>query len=123
MEIPPQQLLAGALGVALLAVLGALPDNVDVADALTSVVQRLRERIESEATPEAAQKLLTSAFLLTGLRLPPNEARHVFRGVTDMREPTTFMAILDEGAEQTGAGHPTPLFDETLKEPGEENVA
>jgi predicted transposase YdaD len=122
-EIPALQLLAGALGVAPLAVLGALPDNVDVPEALTSIVQRLRERTESEATPGQAQKLLTAAFLLTGLRLSPPEARRVFRGVTDMRESSTYMAILDEGAEGALKKAIVRMAKKRLGEPGEENLA
>ncbi len=66
---------------------------------------------------------MTSAFLLTGLRLPPKEARWVFRGVTEMRESTTFMAILDEGAEIARKQDILRQATKRLGEPGEENVA
>jgi hypothetical protein len=99
-EWPAERLLAGPLGTAVLAVLGALPQEVSTQDGLTAVVQRLVERIEREAEKEQGRKLLTSAFILTGLRVSRNIARQVFRGVEAMRDSDTFMAILEEGQEK-----------------------
>ena len=80
--------------------LGALPEGVPLPDALAHVAQRLIERLEREAAPERARKLLTAAFLLTGLRVRRDVARQVFRGVRAMRESDTYMAIIDEGHEE-----------------------
>jgi hypothetical protein len=94
---PAAELLAGALGTAML---GALPEGVPLPDALTAVAQRLIERLEREAPPEQARQLLTAAFLLTGLRVRRDVARQVFRGVRAMRDSDTYLAILDEGREE-----------------------
>jgi hypothetical protein len=98
-EWPTEELLTGPLGTAPLAMLGALPEGVPIADALTGVAQRLIERLEREAPPERARKLLTAAFLLTGLRVKRDVARQVFRGVQAMRDSDTYLAIIDEGRE------------------------
>jgi hypothetical protein len=63
-------------------------------------VQRLVERIERETEKEQGRKLLTSAYILSGLRVPRTVARQVFRGVEAMRDSDTFMAILEEGEEK-----------------------
>src|SRR5262249_39563045 len=66
-ERPAEELLRADLGVAPLAVLGRLPDNLSLEEGLTTVVRRLVERLTQEAPPDRANKLLTDAFLLTGL--------------------------------------------------------
>ncbi|HEX5272925.1 MAG TPA: hypothetical protein VFW33_20650 [Gemmataceae bacterium] len=93
-------LLAGALGITPLSVLGALPAGVPLPDALASVAQRLIERIDREAAPDQGRRLLTAAFVLTGLRVTRDVARQVFRGVAKMKDSDTYMAIIDEGHEE-----------------------
>jgi hypothetical protein len=99
-ERPADDFLAGSLGTAPFAMLGALPESVPLPDAPTGVAQRLIERLDREAPPEQARKLLTSAFLLTGLRVKRDVARQVFRGVRAMKDSDTYLAIIDEGHEQ-----------------------
>jgi hypothetical protein len=98
-ERPAAELLAGALGTSPLAMLGALPEGVEVVEGLAAVAQRLIERLEREASHEQKRKLLTSAFVLTGLRVQRDLARQVFRGVRAMRDSDTYLAILEEGEE------------------------
>jgi hypothetical protein len=103
-ERPAEGLLAGPLGTTPLALLGALPQGVPTQDALTAVAQRLIERLierlDREAPPDQARKLLTAAYVLTGLRVKREVALQVFRGVRAMRDSDTYMAILDEGREE-----------------------
>lgn len=99
-EWPAEGLLAGPLGTTPLAMLGALPQGVPMEDALAAVAQRLVERIDREAPLEQGRKLLTAAFVLTGLRVSRTVARQVFRGVRKMRDSDTYMAIIDEGKEE-----------------------
>ena len=99
-ERPAEELLRADLGVAPLAVLGRLPDNLSLEEGLTTVVRRLVERLTQEAPPDRANKLLTDAFLLTGLRLRRDAAARIFRGVRAMHESDTYLAILDEGQEK-----------------------
>ncbi len=96
-ERPADHLLAGPLGLVPLAVLGALPAGLTEEEGLGDVISRLVERLQRDATPGQDAKLLTAAFVLTGLRIEPPLARDLFRGVRAMRESTTFQWILDEG--------------------------
>lgn len=97
---PAEELLAADLGVVPLAMLGSLPTGLSLEDGLASVVQRIVDRLTKEAPPERVKKLLTEAFLLTGLRVRRDVAAHIFKGVRAMQESDTFLAILDEGQEK-----------------------
>jgi len=99
-ERPADELLAGDLGVAPLAMLGRLPEDLSLEKGLTVVAQRVVERLTNEAPYDRAKKLLTDAFLLTGLRVRRDVAAHIFRGVHAMQESDTYLAILDEGQEK-----------------------
>jgi len=92
-----EQLLLGDLGTVPLATLCKLP--VDSEAGLAQVVQNVVERLLAEAPPDQARRLLTAAFVLTGLRVPREKARQLFRGVEAMQESDTYMAIIDEGRE------------------------
>jgi hypothetical protein len=83
-----------------LAVLGRLPEGLSLEAGLAAVAQRVAERVVAEATPERAKKLLTDAYLLTGLRIRRDAAARIFRGVRVMHESDTYLAILDEGQEK-----------------------
>jgi hypothetical protein len=96
-ERPVADLLAGDLGVVPLAVLGQLPVGVDLETGLAGVIERVSERLQREAPPEQVRRLLTAAFVLTGLRVSRELALQLFQGVRAMRESDTYMAILDEG--------------------------
>jgi hypothetical protein len=96
-ERPAAVLLAGSLGTLPLAVLGKLPEGLSLEAGLKEVLRRLAERLEREATPEQGKKLLTAAFVLTGLRVDRTLARDLFQGVQAMLESDTYQAILEEG--------------------------
>jgi hypothetical protein len=96
-EWPAEELLAADLGVVPLAVLGRLPEALSLEDGLAAIAGRIVERITNEAPPERTRKLLTDAFLLTGLRVRRDVAARIFRGVRAMQESDTYLAILDEG--------------------------
>jgi hypothetical protein len=99
-ERPAESFLYGALGTLPFAVLGTLPEGVPTVDAMAAVAQKLIERIEREAATDQGRKLLTAAFLLAGLRVTRAVAKQVFRGLRQMRDSDTYMAILDEGREE-----------------------
>jgi hypothetical protein len=96
-ERPAEHFLDGPLGIAPLAVLARLPEGIPLEQGLAGVIRRLCERLQREAPPEKFGKLLTSAYVLTGLRLPRERAWTLFRGVRGMHESDTYLAILDEG--------------------------
>jgi hypothetical protein len=95
---PAEQLLKGDLATVPLAPLGQLPAGLSLQEGLADVIRRLVERLEREATPELAHKLLTAAFVLTGLRVDKDTVRQLFQGVQAMRESSAYQLILEEGA-------------------------
>ncbi len=99
-ERPAEELLAGALGTLPLAVLGKLPEGVSLEDGIVAVARRVVERLEAEATPDRKVRLLTSAFLLTGLRVPRGVAKAIFQRVGNMSESDTYNMIVEEGEEK-----------------------
>jgi hypothetical protein len=99
-ERPAEEFLAADLGVAPLAMLGRLPEGLALEDGLATVAQRVAERLVNEAAGERAKRLLTDAYLLTGLRVRRDVAARIFRGVRAMHESDTYLAILDEGQEK-----------------------
>lgn len=80
--------------------LAGLPEGVPQEDGLATVVQRVIERLEKETPPDQTLRMLTAAFVLTGMLVQREAARRIFRKVSVMRESDTYMAILDEGREE-----------------------
>src|SRR2546421_12590284 len=99
-ERPVAELLAADLGVAPLAMLGRLPEGLSLEDGLAAVARQVVERLTNEAAPDRGKKLLTDAFLLTGLRVRRDLAARIFRGVRAMEESDTYLMILDQGEEK-----------------------
>ncbi|MDP8925243.1 MAG: hypothetical protein M3O34_20555 [Chloroflexota bacterium] len=91
-ERPVEELLGGGLGVLPLAPLAAVE-----AARLPDVIQPLDERFRREADPASAADLWAATQLLLGLRYDDARVRELLRGVTRMRESSTYRAILDEG--------------------------
>jgi hypothetical protein len=122
-ERPVADLLAGDVGVLPLAPLGQLPAGVDLESGLTAVVQQMTERLLREAAPEKVRRLLTAAYVLTGLRLAPDVSLRLFQGVRAMRDSSTYMAILDEGRDEGALAEAKKLLlrwgQQTLGSPGE----
>jgi len=96
-EVPVETLLAGGLGVAPLALLGKFSEGVAPEEALPSVIERLAQRIQTEAPAEEQGKLLTAAFILSGLRTEREQLNQLFERVFAMRESSGYQIILDEG--------------------------
>ncbi|MHB1424633.1 MAG: RpnC/YadD family protein [Gemmataceae bacterium] len=96
-EVPVNVLLQSGLGTLPLAPLGRLPEGAAPEEAFPGVIDRLRERIHSEAPPSEVAKLLTAAFLLTGLRWDRNRAFQWFQGESAMMESDTYLYILEQG--------------------------
>jgi hypothetical protein len=122
-ERPAEELLAAELGVAPLALLGRLPEDLSLEDGLTAVARRVAERLTREAPADRARKLLTDAFLLTGLRVRRNVAAQIFRGVRAMHESDTFLAIIDEGQEKFAHKAILAVGEERFGPPDEKVVA
>jgi len=116
-----EELLAGDVGVAPLAVLGRLPEGAPLEEAIANVAERIVERLTKEAPPDRAKKLLTDALLLTGLRVKRDVAAKIFRGVRMMEESDTYLMIVDEGKEKQ-AKKAILLFGEEKFGPADEAI-
>src|SRR5216683_1714372 len=92
-ELPLEKLLTSDLRTLPLA-----PLTDGAASVLPLVIDRIEQRLCQEATPEEGVKLRTAAFVLLGLRYPPQVAVQLFRGVTSMEESSTYQYIVAKGA-------------------------
>ncbi|HWB11146.1 MAG TPA: hypothetical protein VG826_18100 [Pirellulales bacterium] len=99
-EIEAEQFLMGDVGLTPLAVLGRLPEGVEIKDGLATIARRIAERLSKETSSDRAGKLLARALLLSGLRVRRNVAFEIFQGVHMMEESDTFLAILERGEER-----------------------
>lgn len=80
-----------------LATLPLAPLAAGAESALPEVVRRMDERLSRETTAADAAQLWTAAYVLMGLRYPAEETRELLQGVRNMRESSTYQAILAEG--------------------------
>jgi predicted transposase YdaD len=85
-------LLAGALGTLPLAALGA-----DSPAEVPALLRAMEERFAREAPPAEAARLRVVTYTLLGLRYPRDVANQLMRGLRNMRDSSTYQAILDEG--------------------------
>jgi hypothetical protein len=90
-EVPAATLLSGGLGLVPLAPLGGVPK----AD-LPAVVAQMKQRFDREA-PNQAKVLWSAVYFLMGLRYESALVQSLLRGVVNMKESTTYQAILEEG--------------------------
>ena len=88
-----EELLAADPGVVPLAMLGRLPEGLSLEDGLAVLAQRVVERLQQEAPPERVKKLLTDAFLLTGLPVRRDVAARILRGARAMHESDMYPTI------------------------------
>jgi hypothetical protein len=91
-QLPVETFLNGGLGIIPLAPLSTVTE-VD----LPSVIARMKQRIQQEATPEEAGMLWTATDVLMGLRYPRGLVVQLLQGVHGMRESDTYQAIIEEG--------------------------
>ena len=92
----PEPYLTAQVNLAPLAPLTNVPESEE---ALRGLVRRMAERINAEPQPRAA-KLWTATCLLMGLRFSEELAFQLLEGVQNMRESTTYQAILREGRQE-----------------------
>jgi hypothetical protein len=95
-RIAARQLLKSSLGMVPLAVLGRLPEGVSTRRALARVIEQIQARME-KVHPEEARGLLTSAFVLTGMRVDQNTVVELYRGIPAVEDSTSYQWILQQG--------------------------
>jgi hypothetical protein len=95
-QLAVEELLQGGVGTLPLAPIAVERNEVP------DVVQRMKQRLASEVPPSEAGLIWAETDILLGLRYQPTVAAELLRGVQGMRESSTYMAILEEGALEEG---------------------
>jgi predicted transposase YdaD len=94
---PIDLFLRGGLGLLPLAPLCKLPKSKPLTEALREVVREIDRRLAEEIDHAQAVRLMTAAFILTGMRVPKESMAAIYDGVKIMHESTAYDMILDEG--------------------------
>ncbi len=92
-EQPAESLLSAGLGLLPLA-----PVADVTRQQLPDVIRRMDERFRTGATPDEANDLWSATYFLMGLHYPATFAKRLLQGVREMKESTTYQAVLAEGA-------------------------
>ncbi len=91
-EQPADTFLNGGLGVLPLASVSSVSQ-----EELPDILRQISNRLDREAEPAEAEILWTATYILAGLRYSPALVTELFEGVRNMKESSTYQAILDEG--------------------------
>jgi hypothetical protein len=91
-QLSADRLLAGGLGTLPLAPISAVSE-ADVPD----VIRRMRQRLQRREARKMAPELWAATEVLLGVRYSRELGRALLRGVLDMKESSTYQAIVAEG--------------------------
>ncbi len=94
---PVEDLLHLGVSALSLAVLGRLPADRPLTDALREVVQTIRQRLDRESDEAEAATVLTAAYTLAGMRVESPDLNQIFRGIGIVNATTAWDAALEEG--------------------------
>lgn len=123
---PVDAYLNASLAVLPLATLCQMPSNADLPEALGHVVQEINRRLKAEADHAEAIRLMTAAYILTGLRVKKQELANIYRGIGLMQESTAYDEAVEDAEikrshrillklGQKQFGEPGPLVEAELK--------
>lgn len=97
-ELPSDKLLHGGLGTMPLSLLCEMTDNKKPSlEAMKDAVRVIDARLQAEAEPAQAVKLMTATYVLAGLRVDLDELKEIFAGVITMPASTAFDAMIERG--------------------------
>ncbi len=94
---PVETFLRGGVSLLPLAPLCQLPTDQPITDAMRDVVREIDRRLAAECNPAQAARLMTAAFILTGLRIHRDRLGSIYDGVKVMHESSAYELILEEG--------------------------
>jgi len=94
---PVEPFLHGGLGLLPLATLCRMPEDKPVAEALREVVREIDRRLIQECQHPQAVRLMTAAFILTGLRAKKENLASIYQEVRVMHESTAYDEAVEEG--------------------------
>jgi hypothetical protein len=89
--------LHGGLALLPLATLCQMPADKPLHDALREVVREIDRRLAQETDHAQAVRLMTAAFILTGLRVHKEDLATIYDGVRIMHESTAYDLWMEEG--------------------------
>jgi predicted transposase YdaD len=92
-QLASEQVLQGGLGLLPLA-----PLCQDATDNVASVVRQMARRLDQEAKRTEKESIWAATYFLMGLRFDAALARQLIPRGEQMKESTTYMATLEEGA-------------------------
>lgn len=95
---PVENALRWGLSALPLATLCQMPAGQSLPDALRTVVQQIQRRLGQEASHAESMRLMTAAYILTGLRVKKDAVSSIYRGVGLMTEMTAYDEALEEAA-------------------------
>ena len=94
---PLQPFLEGGLGLLPLAPLCKMPAGKPLTQALREVVREIDRRLALAGDHAQAVRLMTAAYILTGLRVRKENVASIYEGVQIMHESVAWDQIEDEG--------------------------
>jgi hypothetical protein len=94
---PVDQFLHAGLNLLPLAPLCKLPQDLAVEDAMRRVVGEIDRRLAALDDQARAVRLMTAAFILSGMRIPKERLSGVYEGVRIMHKTTAWDSAVDEG--------------------------
>jgi hypothetical protein len=87
---PTDRFFRAGLSMMPLATLCRMLSDKPLPDGLAEVVREIESRLQAEASHADAVRLMTAAYVLTGLRVDRSELASIFRGIGLMKESTAF---------------------------------
>ena len=94
---PLEPFLTGGVNLLPLATLCQMPAGRTMEEGLRGVVRDIDRRLAAECEHAKAVRLMTSAFILTGLRVQRDALGSIYDGVRIMHESSAYDMIHDEG--------------------------
>jgi len=94
---PVETYLRAGLAALPLATLCLMPEGKPLPDSLRDVVQAIQRRLGAEASHADSVRLMTAAYILTGLRVAKETLASIYRGIGLMQESTAFDEAIEEG--------------------------
>jgi hypothetical protein len=94
---PVEPFLTGGVGILPLAPLCQMPKGKRLKAAIRDVVHEIDRRLALLPDHAQAVRLMTAAFILTGLRIDKGILADIYQGVTVMHNTSAYDQILEEG--------------------------
>jgi hypothetical protein len=90
---------------------------------MRGIVREIDRRLAGECEPAQAARLMTAAYILTGLRIHRDNLGSIYDGVRIMHESSAYELIMEEGALKTAHRLLLLLGQRRFGSPGDETVS